>query len=389
MFFLSWLLGKVKITFHHAQNTLSILVRGSEETSLSDLVKASTPDCWLNPLLFNGHLQTLWTSQKSGNVLVVYKRKLFQADKPAFAGTFAVDFVVQEKPIERDPNLPHGVSLYTEEESNALGSLDTRPMLICLHGLTGGSHEVYLRHVLHVITTSEGWEACVINSRGCARSKLTTDVLYNARATWDVRQLVKWLREAYPNRPLYAIGFSLGANIMTNYVGEEGEGCLLKAAVSVGNPFNLELCDLALRSSWMGREVYSKSLGASLRKLVRHHTDILSSSKRFSFKNIMATKYIHEFDREMQCPSWGYPTEGAYYRDASSTDALLGVRIPFLALNAEDDPVSWRENHFMLLLSCSDCCSISCSVSGGIEQPIYRPLHDFEGWSPQLVRIQR
>lgn len=41
----------------------------------------------------------------------------------------------------------------------------------------------------------------------------------------------------------------------------------------------------------------------------------------------------------LQCPTWGYPTEGAYYRDAASTDAMLGIRIPFMCIQAEDDPV--------------------------------------------------
>jgi hypothetical protein len=31
---------------------------------------------------------------------------------------------------------------------------------------------------------------------------------------------------------------------------------------------------------------------------------------------------------------------GAYYRDASSVDSLLAVRIPFFAINAKDDPAS-------------------------------------------------
>lgn len=38
--------------------------------------------------------------------------------------------------------------------------------------------------------------------------------------------------------------------------------------------------------------------------------------------------------------TWGYPTENAYYRDASSSDAVLAIRIPFLAISALDDPVS-------------------------------------------------
>ena len=88
-------------------------------------------------------------------------------------------------------------------------------MLVTLHGLSGGSHELYLRHVLEPLFKA-GWEACVVTSRGCAMSKITSGVLYNARSTWDLRQVVKWLRETFPRRPLFGIGYSMGANIMTN-----------------------------------------------------------------------------------------------------------------------------------------------------------------------------
>lgn len=56
----------------------------------------------------------------------------------------------------------------------------------------------------------------MVNSRGCAKSAVTSTILYNARATWDIRQVVKWLRKTFPNRPLFAIGYSLGGNILTN-----------------------------------------------------------------------------------------------------------------------------------------------------------------------------
>lgn len=46
--------------------------------------------------------------------------------------------------------------------------------------------------------------------------------------------------------------------------------------------------------------------------------------------------------RMFRCISWGYPTESAYYRDASSSDSVLAVRIPYLAIQAADDPVSFR-----------------------------------------------
>jgi hypothetical protein len=43
--------------------------------------------------------------------------------------------------------------------------------------------------------------------------------------------------------------------------------------------------------------------------------------------------------RLVQCPTWGYPTETAYYRDASCVDTLFNIRIPIFALHATDDPI--------------------------------------------------
>ena len=56
----------------------------------------------------------------------------------------------------------------------------------------------------------------MVNARGCAQTKIGTPILFNARTTWDLRQVVKWLRKTFPNRPLFGLGFSLGANILTN-----------------------------------------------------------------------------------------------------------------------------------------------------------------------------
>jgi predicted alpha/beta-fold hydrolase len=152
---------------------------------------------------------------QTDNVPVYYKRHIFEADNPAYDGSFAVDFVVVEYDGS-DIQLPERTTYFSAGEFANIGSLDNKPMLVSLHGLSGGSHEIYLRHVLAPIIGKGGWEACVVNARGCAMSKITSGVLYNARATWDVRQVVKWLRKTFPNRPLFGIGYSLGANILVN-----------------------------------------------------------------------------------------------------------------------------------------------------------------------------
>ena len=207
--------GHAQVSFHHARQSAILKKKDGSTLSLLEFVKSVTPPCRLNALLFNGHLQTMWTVLKSEDVPIYYKRKVFDGEDPAYPGTFAVDFVTDPYDAE-DKSLPSRTTFFSQQEFREYGSLDTRPMLVALHGLSGGSHEVYLRHCLAPIVGKFGWEAAVVNSRGCAGSKITSPILYNARATWDVRQTVKWLRKMFPNRPLFGIGFSLGANILTN-----------------------------------------------------------------------------------------------------------------------------------------------------------------------------
>lgn len=76
-----------------------------------------------------------------------------------------------------------------------------------------------------------------------------------------------------------------------------------------------------------------------MKKLIELHHDEVSKNTKLDFNEIRKATYLHEFDRAVQVPAWGYPSEGAYYRDASSTDSLMASRIPIFAVNAEDDPV--------------------------------------------------
>jgi predicted alpha/beta-fold hydrolase len=294
----------------------------------------------------------MYTAVKDPGPPIYYKRQIFDSNYSVYPGTFAVDFVVSQEEGEASASrmkadndtteLPERTTNFTQKEWEEISSPDTKPMLIALHGLTGGSHEVYLRETLYPLLTSstQPWVACVVNGRGCALSSITTPQLFNSRATWDLRQTITTLHTLFPNRPLYAIGFSLGANILTNYCGEQGSKCTLKAAVSCSNPWNLEVCNTTLQSTYLGLNIYSRTMGKNLMRLFeRHRTQILMNNG-IDEKALLASKYLHEFDRHVQCPTWGYPTEGAYYRDSQSVDAVLAIRIPFLGINAEDDPIS-------------------------------------------------
>ncbi|KAH8821553.1 Alpha/Beta hydrolase protein [Xylogone sp. PMI_703] len=338
---MEWL-GQAKIQFTSAPKTIPLKRKDGTSTNLLNICREATPPCWLNPLLFNGHLQTMYTSVKKRSPSVYYKRKIFDAEDPTYHGTFSVDFAVE--PFSgSDETLPPRTVYFGDEEFQDIGSLDKRPMLVALHGLSGGSYESYLTNVLALLKSTEvdglPWEACVINSRGCANHKITSPVFYNARTTWDYRQTITWLRQTFPNRPLFGIGFSLGANMLTNYLAEEGDSCILQAAVVCSSPWNCEASNLSLGRTWLGREVYLKVMGGNMKRIVEQQYDTLKANPDINWERFRTVKYLFDFDREIQCPVWGYPTTGAYYRDASSVDALFGVKTPLFILSALDDPI--------------------------------------------------
>ncbi|KAK4068517.1 hypothetical protein Purlil1_13775 [Purpureocillium lilacinum] len=368
---MEWL-GRAKTHFTHAPSPRPVRQTDGTETDLLKICESTTPSCHLSPLLFNGHLQTMWTAVKPSGPPVFYRRKVFDADHKTYKGIFAVDFAVE--PFEEmDETLPRNTVYFTDEQLRAMPSDDSKPMLVVLHGLSGGSHEVYLRQAIAPLLGRGGWEVCVVNSRGCARSNIASGVLYNARATWDVRQTIKWLHKNFPRRPLFGMGFSQGANMLTNYCGEEGDDCLLKAVVVVSNPFNLEICSKMLQNNLLGRELYLRVMGTMKRLITAHWTEMQKSTD-LDPAVLETITYLHEFDREVQCPTWGYPTEYAYYRDASSTDAVLGIQVPFIAINAADDPIAlndalpyeeFRQNPNTILITTSLGGHLAWFESGG------------------------
>jgi predicted alpha/beta-fold hydrolase len=94
--------------------------------------------------------------------------------------------------------------------------IDNTPTLVLLHGLTGGSHESYIRGLLEVVTRPPfNYRGVVFNARGCANTELTTPQLFNGAYTEDLRRVLKHIVNVLPEgTPLIGIGYSLGSNIL-------------------------------------------------------------------------------------------------------------------------------------------------------------------------------
>lgn len=250
----SWI-GYATTSFTSAPNSISLPLKAqpradSKYSSASDSTNSrtllsicteNTPPCILNPFLPGGHAQTIYTAftKSSRRALLHYKRRVFISNSTLYPGSFAVDFV-SRKPANEDVPTVNLRTTHFEggewERFEQTGCVDQddeqvtpendRPILVALHGISGGAHELYVRSFLdplaHGEPTTRGgdkvkpWDCLVVNARGCANSDVPGDRLFNARATWDVRQVVDWLHKQFPKRKLFGVGFSLGGNILVN-----------------------------------------------------------------------------------------------------------------------------------------------------------------------------
>ena len=119
-------------------------------------------------------------------------------------------------------------------------------MILILHGINNDSSFGYMRSLQRTFA-NRGWNAAAMNFRGCGGVPMTTPRGYNAAFTGDLRNLVLQISVRMEEKvPVFLVGNSLGANLVTKYLGEEGLSGTLPAcvagAISLGNPllFNTE-----------------------------------------------------------------------------------------------------------------------------------------------------
>ncbi|KAL5539728.1 hypothetical protein UlMin_043857 [Ulmus minor] len=212
------------------------------------------------------------------------------------------------------------------------------PLLILLPGLTGGSEDSYVRHLL-LRAKSKGWRVVVFNSRGCGHSPVVTPQFYSASFLGDMREVVAHVGARYPQANLYAVGWSLGANILVRYLGQESHACPLSGAVSLCNPFNLVIADEDFHKGF--NNVYDKALASALCKIFKKHALLFEDiGGDFNIPLAANAKTVREFDDGLTRVSFGFKSVDDYYSNSSSSDSIKDVCRPLLCIQAATDPIA-------------------------------------------------
>ncbi|MCO5610589.1 hypothetical protein L7F22_064828 [Adiantum nelumboides] len=278
------------------------------------------------PWLCSSHLQTAFLHFFGRPPQFEYHRKLCRTPD---GGTIALDWLFPK------PGTESGKAVSSFEHDRMR---ETR-IVVVIPGLTSDSADAYVKHLAHSLAVS-GWRVVIANHRGLGGVPITSNQFYNAGWTEDLRRIISHVHQAYPTAPIFAVGTSIGANILVKYLGEEGDSTPLGGAAAICCPWDLLVCDRFICREWVQR-FYDKILAFGLRSYAAVHQMVLSQIADWDL--ISKSRSVRDFDNHCTCVVGQYETVDTYYRKNSSAAYLHSVSVPLFCLSALDDPVCTKE----------------------------------------------
>jgi predicted alpha/beta-fold hydrolase len=183
----------------------------------------------------------------------------------------------------------------------------------------------------------EGVASVALNFRSCSGEPNRMARLYHSGETEDTKHVLRILRGRWPSRPLGALGFSLGGNVLLKLLGE-GEPVgeeLVQAASAVSVPFDLAAGAAYMEKGYLGG-IYARYFLGLLKGKVEAKQGLLEPL--LDLDRVFRARTLWEFDDAATAPLHGFEDAADYYGRSSCNQFLGGVRVPTLLLHARNDP---------------------------------------------------
>jgi len=261
------------------------------------------------PWLPGGNLQTIWPALYARQVLgprPQFRRERWTAPDGDFID---VDWLQQEEPGET--------------------------LLVLFHGLEGSSQSHYAQAFAD-FAREQGMAYVVPHFRGCGGDINLGPRAYHSGDFEEVHWILARCRDVHPG-PIVAVGVSLGGNALMRWAGEMGESAarMVSAVASVSAPLDLTAGGQAIGRGF-NRVVYTRMFlntmkPKAMQKLAQH-------PGLFDAQALRAARDLYEFDNVFTAPLHGFKDVDDYWRRASAKPHLASIRIPALAVNAQNDP---------------------------------------------------
>jgi len=235
----------------------------------------------------------------------------------------------------------------------------TECLVVLVHGLTGCEDSAYVRASAQRLLGA-GHDVFRLNLRGAGPSRPHCRAMYHAGRSDDLRLVLEGLLSAGQGvNGVFAMGYSLGGNLLLKYIGEAGAASLIDRALSVSAPINLAAASARLEAR--------RNRGYHRWLLDRMKQDWTSGPLNIETSQMAALKSaqtIREFDNDVVAPLNGFADAADYYTQNASGGFLSRISVPTLVLHADNDP--WiPADAYRALSGLSDHLRVEITRGGG------------------------
>ncbi len=273
------------------------------------------PAIWLR----NPHLQTLWASK--ARKVAPPRQEAERLELPD--GDFLdINWSLALKTVKQKP----------EQAKKRAGNTDHG--IVCLfHGLGGSLQSAYASATFNALENS-GFNVAFMHFRGCSGEPNRLAKAYHSGETNDIRYFINLVSQRFPKIPVHAVGFSLGANALLKYLGEEGNDCVLKSAIAVAPPLVLQEGANKLNKGFA--KIYQRYL---LRAMQMHLEEKRQRYPDLELPDdVSGMKNFWQFDDAVTARLHGFADVHDYYTKSSSRQYLPSIACRTHIIHALDDP---------------------------------------------------
>lgn len=212
-----------------------------------------------------------------------------------------------------------------------------KPIVILFHGLAGGLNSPYIQRAMSTLN-SHDFSVVLMHFRGCGTEMNILARSYHSGETEDAKAWFKELKSRYPSNPLFAIGYSLGGNMLLKLLGEMKDHAPLKACIAISVPMQLEISADKMDNGFS--KLYQYRLMHNLKRdlLKKYQLHDMQSRIGYSEDDIRKLNTFWEFDDAYTAPIHGFENARDYYEKSSSKQFLKDITTDTLIIHACDDP---------------------------------------------------
>ena len=205
-------------------------------------------------------------------------------------------------------------------------------LIIISHGFEGNSRDHF---ILELAGTLKESDLLVWHYRSCGEELNRLARFYYQGDIEDLDAVITYASNKKSYKRIVLLGFSMGGNLVINYLGSELCQNDVRGGVTFSTPMDLKAASSKLKGALSGR-VESSFLDKFKKKIIQKAD---SFPEQFDLKEIDKISSLEELMETYVLPEFGFSSVEDFHHKWSSSQFISKINKPLLIVNTQNDPL--------------------------------------------------